>query len=715
LGIGVIAGLMLCAVLPVSAGAVVVRGSGGHFFGVTLRLGVTPAALPGARAPHAALSAPVAGSLDYNGGPVLHSTAPYLILWDPSSAIPPASRTVLTKYLTDTATDSGNATNVFSVLRQYTDSTGFADYKQTFSASQMIVDTTPYQAPAPAGCSTATTYCVTDLEIQSELTNLIKNHLLPTGIGLGAPIYFVITPQNVDVCGAAPLGCAADPTPGGFCGYHSDYVDPSNNTVLYATVPFVVFNGHPKGCQDDNTSAFQSPNNDPADGIADTLSHEVDESITDPLGNGWFNSITGSEAGDICAQYGPNDPTATPPTSLDAYGPTVGGSSAASGPNGFGTLFDQRINVGKYYTQTVWSNGDLNCQTNTSADPLLTPSFTSTPAAAGAAVTFDPTTTTTSSGDTISSVTWDFGDGSAPGFTVGDPVATHTFAQAGDHTVTQTIVDSVGNVATVSHTLTVHLQLTPAFATTPSVAQPGSPINFNAAGSSDPNPGASISSYSWNFGDGSAAGSGVAAQHAYSTAGTYLVTLSVTDSLGLTQTVSHQVTVAVAPTAVFTTSPARPGSGQAVSFDGSSSRAPGSSLIAYAWTFGDGGTGSAATPHHTYARPGSYTVTLHVANALGLLAAASHDLIVAKGDKILAVSARGTQISVKLDGPGVLTVGSHRYHVAHARTVRTVIRLSHSQLRRVARKHKLTLSVPVTFVPAAGDVQHRVAHTTVLA
>jgi PKD repeat protein len=613
---------------------------------------------------------------------------------------------VLTNYLTDTAHDSGTAANLYSVLRQYTDSTGFADYKQTFSPSQVFVDNkTPYPSAPAGGCANGTTFCVADLDIQAEVTKLISLHSLPTGIGPGAPVYFVITPQNVDICDVAFLGCAADPS-GGFCGYHSDYLGSANSTVLYAAVPFIVFKGAAKGCQSDNPTitAFQSPNGDLADGIADTLSHELTESITDPLGSAWYSNATRNEAGDNCAQYGTGGPLRG--ESVDAYAPTLAGTSSP-------TLADQRIHTHQYYTQTVWSNGDGRCQTQTSPDPLLNPSFTSNPARAGAAVAFDPTGTTTSLGDTISSLTWSFGDGSAPLFTVGDPVATHTFTQAGDYAVTQTIVDSVGNVATVSHTLTVHLPPTAAFATTPSVAQPGAPVSFDGSGSSDPNPGASISSYGWNFGDGSAAGGGVVAQHSYSNAGTYLVTLTVTDSLGLTQTISHQVTVALAPTAAFTTSPNHPGSGQPVSFNATSSRAPGSSIVAYAWTFGDGGTGSGATPHHTYARPGSYTVTLHVASALGLLAAASQGLIVAKGDRILTVSARGTQISVKLDGPGVLTVGSHSYRVTHAKTVRTTVRLSRSQSRRLARKHKLTLSVPVTFIPAAGNVEHLVAHTTV--
>lgn len=52
----------------------------------------------------------------------------------------------------------------------------------------------------------------------------------------------------------------------------------------------------------------------------------------------------------------------------------------------------------------------------------------------------------------------------------------------------------------------------------------------------------SILSYAWKFGDGSS-GSGQTVAHSYSAAGTYTVTLTVTDSLGFIDQVSHQVTI----------------------------------------------------------------------------------------------------------------------------------------------------------------------------
>lgn len=68
--------------------------------------------------------------------------------------------------------------------------------------------------------------------------------------------------------------------------------------------------------------------------------------------------------------------------------------------------------------------------------------------------------------------------------------------------------------------------------------------SFNGGSSSDPD--GAIASYSWNFGD-STSSSGVTPTHPYAAAGTYPVTLAVTDNAGATATVTRSVTV-TAPT-----------------------------------------------------------------------------------------------------------------------------------------------------------------------
>jgi PKD repeat protein len=57
--------------------------------------------------------------------------------------------------------------------------------------------------------------------------------------------------------------------------------------------------------------------------------------------------------------------------------------------------------------------------------------------------------------------------------------------------------------------------------------------------------------------------------------------------------------------------------GLSCSFDGTGSADSDGTIQAYSWEFGDGATGSGKTVSHTYARPGSYTVSLTVTDNAG--------------------------------------------------------------------------------------------------
>ncbi len=69
----------------------------------------------------------------------------------------------------------------------------------------------------------------------------------------------------------------------------------------------------------------------------------------------------------------------------------------------------------------------------------------------------------------------------------------------------------------------------------------GATFTFSAAGSTDSD--GRITGYAWDFGDGSAPAAGEQVVHAYAAAGTYTVTLTVTDDDGATTTATRQVVV----------------------------------------------------------------------------------------------------------------------------------------------------------------------------
>jgi hypothetical protein len=292
------------------------------------------------------------GVLLSHGGPVLQGETPYVIYWTPSGySIASSSENLLNQYLGDVAAASRakSTTNVYSVLTQYG-----APYSQAFSSAQAVVDTNPYPTQQ-TGCTIAAgmTGCVTDGSIQAEISNLITAGRLPapTKPGTGStPIFFVVTPVNVNVCTGGNT-CSSN----NFCAYHS-YFARSGQDVLYSSVPFSVFaNGNTKGCQTDQYSIYETPvgsSGDEAYNIADDLSHELSETITDPLINAWY-SRQGLEVGDLCEAYGATADTSKGLSPL-AYAPAYGNASA-------GVLYDQVINGDQYYNQTEYSNSAGGC------------------------------------------------------------------------------------------------------------------------------------------------------------------------------------------------------------------------------------------------------------------------------------------------------------------------------------------------------------------
>jgi len=105
------------------------------------------------------------------------------------------------------------------------------------------------------------------------------------------------------------------------------------------------------------------------------------------------------------------------------------------------------------------------------------------------------------------------------------------------------------------------------------------------------------------------------------------VTLTVTDAGSLTGTQAQTITVGDRPpTASFSFSPVSPRTGQSVSLNGTGSSDPDGTISSYAWIFGDGGTGSGATPTHTYSKPGTYTVQLSVTDDSGSVGVTARSL-----------------------------------------------------------------------------------------
>jgi PKD repeat protein len=143
-----------------------------------------------------------------------------------------------------------------------------------------------------------------------------------------------------------------------------------------------------------------------------------------------------------------------------------------------------------------------------------------------------------------------------------------------------------------------------------------------------------VASFVWDFGDGHTA-SGQTVTHTFANAGSFPVTLTITDTLARTATTRHTLTVGqgTLPTAVIVTSPASPVIGQAINFNASTSvPAPGRSIRSYGWNFGDGSTGGGAQIAHAYTIAGTYTVILTVTDDVGRVATATQTITVGTGN-----------------------------------------------------------------------------------
>ena len=160
---------------------------------------------------------------------------------------------------------------------------------------------------------------------------------------------------------------------------------------------------------------------------------------------------------------------------------------------------------------------------------------------------------------------------------------------------------------------------TPAFDLRPRYPAPGTPVEFDASASFDPND--RIASYRWDFGDGTGA-SGQTANHTYVLSGVYRVALTVTDEKGGESKLSQSILVQPASQllvdfSVVTLPPHRvPRAGSPVRFQDESSDG-GGQILSWDWWFGDGAAASEAVVLHTYDRAGVYDVHLRIYDIQG--------------------------------------------------------------------------------------------------
>ncbi len=202
----------------------------------------------------------------------------------------------------------------------------------------------------------------------------------------------------------------------------------------------------------------------------------------------------------------------------------------------------QFLNAGDYVVNLTITdlNGDVDTasiQVFVQADliPNVSISANQTNIVAGQSIEF---TFVGNNGNLPSNLQWDFGDGSNY---VTDESQIHRFLNAGDYVVTLTITDLNGDVDTASIQVFVQADILPIALISANETDiiEGNDVKFSFTGSS----GNIDTRFQWDFGDGSDNVTDENPIHQFTKAGTYTITLTITDLNGDTDNISMIITV----------------------------------------------------------------------------------------------------------------------------------------------------------------------------
>ncbi len=270
-------------------------------------------------------------------------------------------------------------------------------------------------------------------------------------------------------------------------------------------------------------------------------------------------------------------------------------------------------------------NAMMNDTINVVMNPIPVVDFATNNACSGDTTVF----TITSTGgfiDGISTWQWDFGDGTLLTFNAPVNPVKHIYANTTTYQAILSVTDTNGCHYRVTHPVVVLPHPTSYFSfTNPNCF--GLTTQFTDLCQNPPGQGY-LTQWIWNFGDGSPVQTinfppmpvPYNPTHTYASPGTYIVTLTVSNSKGCSDTYQAPVTIARLPVAGFSYQ----GNCQdlATAFFDNSNPNGGGQITGWHWDFGDAISGTPNTsllqdPSHTYSVPGPYTVTLIITNLNG--------------------------------------------------------------------------------------------------
>ena len=205
---------------------------------------------------------------------------------------------------------------------------------------------------------------------------------------------------------------------------------------------------------------------------------------------------------------------------------------------------------------------------------------------------------------------WNFGAGGG-WINTGNGSQSYTYATSGNFIV-KLAINVAGGTSSCRDTVQKNIVV---------LAKPNALFTINNANGCDSvlvafnnsSSGANIVSYFWTFGNAQTSILKNPPPMLYTTSGTYIIKLVVTNAQGCTHSNSKTVRVYKTPVANFTALNVCVGS--LATFVNTSTTVSGQPITSNAWNFGDGGTSTATNPTYTYLLAGTYVVTLKVNTA----------------------------------------------------------------------------------------------------
>ena len=304
----------------------------------------------------------------------------------------------------------------------------------------------------------------------------------------------------------------------------------------------------------------------------------------------------------------------------------VPGTYVFSGPGVSATGIFSPLSVGPgtytiKYTYTSAAGGCVDSasrQITVLVAPVADFSF-STPDCETKAVTFtDASTNTVGS---LTTWTWDFGDGTPVVVRNTNAPFTHIFAAAGNYTVKLFVTTSDGCNSTVKQlSVVVKPQPRPNFTFPASVCLPSVTVMFTNTSTISDGTQASFT-YLWDFGDPGSGANNTSTlmnpTHVYSGVGPFNVNLQVTSGAGCV----HDTTIVMnnihpQPIANFSANKTSVCIGETINFTDLSNGLDGT-VNQWRWDFGDASTSTVQNPTHAYVINNNYTVSLYIINSNG--------------------------------------------------------------------------------------------------